>query len=250
MQDVHYIRVVSKKETHMEQSPPQVARETPPPFDFFKAAYLKEATTLTASSLPQLLTGVTLAPALSIFYHLHHHYFVHPEVLPAYPNEFAQWVGEVLGNGVVAEQLANLNLFRATTLQDVRREIAVLLAQYLTQHEESHRAPIGREFIFCRPWFVMLPSGRRAATPREFLTVLHALEYASVAYHLFAPKVAPQGARNDFAKWFAAWGYTSLATELDSFDPYLNSLQDNRSYLVELITTALSAGEEGTANYA
>ena len=234
----------------MEQSPPQVARETPPPFDFFKASYLKEATTLTASSLHQLLTGVTLAPALSVFYHLHHHYFVHPEVLPTYPNEFAHWVGEVLGNGVVAEQLANVNLFRATTLHDVRREITVLLAQYLTRHEEGHQAPVGREFIFCRPWFVVLPSGRRAATPREFLAVLRDLEYASVAYHLFAPKVAPQGARNDFARWFAAWGYGALAKQLDSFDPYLNSLQDNRSYLAELITTAVAAEETGGAAHA
>jgi hypothetical protein len=197
-----------------------------------------------------LLTGVTLAPALSVFYHLHHHYFVHPEVLPTYPNEFAHWVGEVLGNGVVAEQLANVNLFRATTLHDVRREITVLLAQYLTRHEKGHQAPVGREFIFCRPWFVVLPSGRRAATPREFLVVLRDLEYASVAYHLFAPKVAPQGARNDFARWFAAWGYGALAKQLDSFDPYLNSLQDNRSYLAELITTAVAAEETGSAAHA
>jgi hypothetical protein len=212
--------------------------------------YLKEATTLTASSLPQLLTGVTLAPTLSLFYHLHHHYFVHPEVLPPYPNEFAHWVGEVLGNGVVAEQLANVNLARAPTLPDVRREIAVLLAQYLSRQEAGPRAPRGREFIFCRPWFVVLPSGRRAATPHAFLAVLRELEYASVAYHLFAPKVAPQGARNDFARWFAAWGYGALAAQLDSFDPYLNSLHDTRSYLAELITTALAAEEPGSATHA
>ena len=100
----------------MESSTSHVQRDTLRPFQFWKAVYLLETTALKAASLPELLTGVTLAPTLSIFYHLHHHYFSHPELLPEYPNEFAQWVATELGNSVVAECLANLNLFRATNL--------------------------------------------------------------------------------------------------------------------------------------
>lgn len=213
------------------------------PFTFYTAVYLLEATTLRAASLSQLLTGVTLAPDLSIFYHLHRSFFVNPEILPEYLNEFAQWIGEVLGNGVVAERLANLNLFRAANLYEVRREISVLLADYLTHEADTRQVPAGREFIFCRPWFVILPCGRQAATPQEFLAVLRDLEYPSIAYHLFAPKVAPTGGRNDFATWFDTLGYGILAQQLDSFDPYLNSLEDNRQYLLEMVTAVIRAND-------
>ena len=40
-------------------------------------------------------------------------------------------------------------------------------------------------------------------------------------------------------------GYGSLAQQLDAFDPYLNSLEDNRAYLIELIEAALRAPEIG-----
>jgi hypothetical protein len=221
----------------------QNSRRTPPPFEFYKAAYLVEATTLKAASLSQLLTGVTLATELSIFYHLHHHFFTDPTALPEYPNEFARWVGEVLGNGVVAERLANLNLFRAANLAAVRREISVILAEYLAHNADTQQAPPGRAFIFCQPRVVVLPCGRRATTLLEFLATLRTVESESIAYHLFAPKAMPEGSRNDFAYWFDAWGYTALAQQLDSFDPYLNSLEDNRQYLLEMIAAGLDGGE-------
>ena len=52
------------------------------PFEFRKAAILVEATPMRAGSISQLLTGVTLASELSIFYHLHQHFLVDPNILP------------------------------------------------------------------------------------------------------------------------------------------------------------------------
>jgi hypothetical protein len=213
----------------MERDTEKANRPLPPPFEFCKAVYLIEATTCKAASLSQLLTGVTLAEELSIFYHLHRRFFVHLEILLEHPNDFAQWVAEELGNGVVAERLANLNLFRAPNLREVRREISVTLAEYLAHHGDERPVRPGREFIFCQPRFVILPCGCRATAPHEFLSVLHHVEGETIAYHLFAPKVGPERQRNDFATWFEAWGYSALAHQLDSFDPYLNSLEDNCS---------------------
>ena len=67
------------------------------PFEFRKAAILVEATPMRAGSISQLLTGVTLASELSIFYHLHQHFLVDPNILPEYPNDFARWVAQHLG---------------------------------------------------------------------------------------------------------------------------------------------------------
>jgi len=209
------------------------------PFEFRKAIFLVEATTLRAASISQLLTGVTLASELSIFYHLHQHFLVDPNILPEYPNDFARWVGQQLGNGEVAERLANLNLFRAANLGEVRHEITFILADYLAHTSDRRQVQDGQAFIFCQPRLVVLPCCERAATPEAFLDALRTIDVQSIAYHLFEPKVVPMGARNDFTRWFEALGYDDLANQLDTFDPYLNSLEDNRDYLVTLVGSAL-----------
>jgi len=52
------------------------------PFEFWKAAFLIEVTPFRAISLGQLLTNVTLAPEVSLFYHLHQRFFRDPDRLP------------------------------------------------------------------------------------------------------------------------------------------------------------------------
>jgi len=210
-----------------------------PPFGFWKAAFLVEVTPYWATSLGQLLTGVTLAPELSIFYHLHQRFFRDPERLPAYPNDLAAWADTVLGNAVVAERLANLNLFRSVDLGVVRREISVILAEHLQHHDAGRTVAYDERFIFCQPRLVVFHSRQQAHTPAELVEILRHIDSDAIGYHLFAPKVTPGPVANDFAAWFRQWGYTSLAQQLDAFDPYLNSLEDNRAYLLELVEMGL-----------
>jgi Family of unknown function (DUF5752) len=211
----------------------------PPPFLFWKAAFLVEVTPFWAMSLGQLLTGITLAPEMAIFYHLHQRFFRDPDRLPAYPNDLAAWADTVLGNAVVAERLANLNLIRCVNLAVVRREMSVILAEHLRHNGEGREVPWEDRFIFCQPRLVVFPSRREARTPVECVDVLRDVDSDTIGYHLFAPKIAPGPVANDFAVWFRHWGYTSLAQQLDAFDPYLNSLEDNRAYLLELVDMGL-----------
>jgi hypothetical protein len=223
---------------------------TPPsrPFEFRKAAFLVEITPFRAVSLGQLLTSVTLAPELSIFYHLHQRFFREPDRLPEYPNDFAAWADAVLGDPVLAERLANLNLFRSAELAVVRREISVILAERLQRVGDGRRAPSGAELIFCRPRLVEFGTGRRVGSPREFMDALRDVDSDSVGYHLFVPKAFTGRASNDFASWFRSQGDASLADQLDAFDPYLNSLEDNRSYLLELVEMGARQRPGGAAH--
>lgn len=217
----------------------------PRPFDFWKAAFLVEVTPYHAATVGQFLTAVTLAPEWSLFYHLHQRFFRDPERLFEYPNDFAAWAWAALGEAVVAERLANLNLFRTADLSVVRREISVILAEHLREEGDGRRAPPGEEFIFCKPRLVVFRSGRRARTPAEFLEVLRDVDSDAIGYHLFAGKIVRGPAANDFAAWFRRWGYEALAGQLDAFDPYLNSLEDNRAYLLEVVETGIRVAQAG-----
>lgn len=216
-----------------------VKSDTDAAFEFKKVAFLVEVLPYRASSLAQLLTGVTLAPDVSIFYHLHQRFFMDPDRLPEFPNDFAAWADQSLGEAVVAERLANLSLSRSLDLAMVRREISILLAEHLERNGNPHHVRPGLEFIFRKPRLVGFGSGRHAETPQQFAKVLKTIDSDSIGYHLFTPKTAPGQVANDFAAWFKARGYESLAQQLDAFDPYLNSLEDNRAYVLELIEAGL-----------
>ena len=208
------------------------------PFEFRRVAVLVEVTPCRAASVAQLLTGVTLTPESSIFYHLHHRFFRDSDQLPEYPNDFASWADAALGDSVLAERFANLNLVRARDVAAVRREISVILAERLQQAGDGKTVRPGLEFIFCLPLMVEFASGRMARTPEEFLECLRDLPSDAIGYHLFAPFAGAKGP--GFPDWFRQHGLERLADQLQTFDPYLNCLDDNRRYLVELIEAALS----------
>jgi len=215
------------------------------PFEFRKMSFLVEVTPYRACSLAELLASVTVAPEMSIFYHLHQRFFRSPDQLQEYPNDFADWTQNVLGNTTVAERLANLNLFRSVDIAVVRREISVILAEHFTHNGDGRAVPPAEAFIFCLPRLIGFSSGYRVATPQEFLETLRNVDSDVIGFHLFIPKASPGRVANDFAAWFRQLGYDSLAQQLDAFDPYLNSLEDNRAYLIELIDAAIRTAKNG-----
>jgi DNA-binding transcriptional ArsR family regulator len=151
------------------------------------------------------------------------------------------------GHGQQATRLANLNLFRAATLAEVRREISILLAEHLRSGGDRQRVTAGREFVFCQQRLVIMPCHAEASNAEEFLAALRKVEIQSVGYHLFQSRAMPSGG-NDFTRWFNGWGHTDLARQIDSFDSYLNSLEDNRTYLAEMVERWLRRREKGVGN--
>jgi len=207
------------------------------PFEFRRVAVLVEVTSCRAASVSQLLTGVTLAPDSSIFYHLHRPFFHDSNRLAEYPNDFASWADRNLGDAMLAERLANLNLVRTPDLATVRREISVILAERLQQAGDTKTVRAGLEFIFCQPLMVEFGTGRVAHSVKEFADCLRELPSDTIGYHLFAPFLAADAP--GFAQWFRDRGHERLAQQLETFDPYVNCLEDNRHYLVALLEDGL-----------
>ena len=209
------------------------------PFEFRRVAVLLEVTSCRAASVSQLLTGVTLAPDAAIFYHLHRPFFQDSDRLPSYPNDFAGWADRDLGDAMLAERLANLNLVRTPDLAAVRREISIILAERLQQAGDTKTVRPGLEFIFCEPLMVEFATGCVAHNVKDFVALLRDLPADTIGYHLFASFLAADAP--GFARWFRDQGYQALAQKLETFDPYLNCLEDNREHLVKLIDQELSA---------
>lgn len=211
------------------------------PFIFRKVVYLVEATPRRASGLDELLRCVACVDARSIGYHMHREFLAHRFVHAEYPNDFAHWVARVIGDEMLAERLANLNVFRFNSLEDLRGELAHQIAEHLTQNPAAvaERAPAGREFYFQAARTLVLDCRERAEDLRSLAASLQTVAASSIFYHLFATRFGGGDARNDFAVWIdQSLGEKELATRVGQIDPYMFSLDESRRRLIDLVAPA------------
>ena len=121
----------------------------PNPFIFRKVLYLVEAAGRRAATLDELLRAVSVVDARSIGYHMHRDFLAHKFVRSEYPNDFASWAARIIGDEILGERLASLIVFRYHSLEEVRAELARLVAEHLMGHPEAalERAPRGPGYI-------------------------------------------------------------------------------------------------------
>ncbi|MEW6733884.1 MAG: DUF5752 family protein [Acidobacteriota bacterium] len=211
------------------------------PFTFKKTNFLVEVIGLKARNLDEFLKSVSVVDRSSIYFHLHQPMLISPATQLEYPNDFAYWMAKVVGDNVLAERLANLEVFRYQDLELIRREIVSLVSQRLLAEPISRNVPDGREFVFCRMRSVVLECGLRANNLREFRDLLGKVEVSSIYHHLVEAKIRLRRGANDFTNWLKAIDKEELAVQVDSFDPYLTTLEGNRRRLLKLLDTHLSA---------
>jgi hypothetical protein len=213
------------------------------PFVFRQVVYLVESARRRAASLDELLRGVNLVPSSSISYHMHREFLDHRFVRSEWPNDFAYWVARVIGDEVLAERLANLNVFSFKNLEGLRAELARLVADHLTLFPEKavEHAPHGREFYFQANRALVMDTGARAADLSSFAAALRTVPSASIYYHLFETRFAESHRESDFAAWFErSLGMPELAARLQEVDPYMFSLEEARARLLRILGSSPS----------
>jgi hypothetical protein len=223
----------------------------PDPFIFRKVFYLVEATGRRARRLDELHRLVVVADIDAIGYHMHREFLTYKFAHTEYPNDFAYWTARVLGDEIVGERLANLRVFKHGSLSGLKAEISEIIADHLLSYPETANqvAPRGREFNLCNARKFVLTTGRIARDLPEFTGALAEVEASALYYHMFETRYDSGGAGggrrpNDFADWTRqALGLPRLADKLESFDPYMFSLEQARRALIRLCSEAQAEAE-------
>ena len=208
------------------------------PFVFRKVLYLVEATDKRAHTLDELLRGVTLVDPISISYHMHHEYLAVRFMEPEWPNDFAIWAADVLGDRILAEKLSALRVFNYRTLESLQLDLGRMLAHHLEEFPPAaaQQSPPGREFIFCVARAVVCDCNRQARTLQDFAQVLGEVESSSIYFHLFETRFAGGDRANDFSLWAReSLRMPRLAERFEAFDPYMFSLEGARKALLRII---------------
>lgn len=207
-------------------------------FDFRDAVRILRPTGKKAETLRELRDLVATASDNCIFHHTYQ-YFSKGHILE-YTNDFAQWAGESLEEGALAEMLSNIDPYSFPTVDGLRAEILRVIDYYIENFPETRKAIPGEEFYFIETISFIFPVGMKARNLAEFLMALKYIDEESIYYHFFEARVRLGQAVDDFSKWIdEVIGLQDMARKIQSIDPFMHNMQGIREHLIEIIEEGL-----------
>lgn len=219
--------------------PPQARK----PFLFSSRLNLLELTGRRARTVEELLEGLREVPEAVIYHHTHHYLQQHQYLSPEPPNDFAYWVTQILGDTVLGEKLAAIDICQFTSLEGLRQALIRGIEEHLAQGRGLGRAaPPGQEFQFVKAITFVLPTGRAATALEEFLQALQEVTINSLYYHIFEARLRLGKPSNDFSEWLEdSLGEAELARAIARLDPYTHTMEGLRQHIAELVERRLGA---------
>lgn len=206
-----------------------------PPFYFRSQAQLLQLLGYKARNPMELLDGLKIAPALSIYYHTHKFLQQHHYLSPEPPNDFAYWLTNILNLTELGEAVASVDIINCRDLDDLRKGFIEIIDNYLSKGKYVIDAPEGAEFHFISCKVFVLPTPWVANDTQEFLNAIKNINFRSLYYHVFEARLRLVDDENDFAAWFKNIGEERIAKELSKMDPYTITLQGLREKIIKVI---------------
>jgi hypothetical protein len=212
------------------------------PFRFFTRLNLTELTGLKARNLAQLLELLREVPGSSIYHHTHRFLQQHQYHSPEPPNDFAYWVTENLGEDVLGERLASIDIVQFSEIRRLRERIIEEIEVYLREEPSAQLrfAREGQEFHFMKSLSFFIPTPHVAYDLAEFAEVLKKITIDSIYFHIFEARLRVGKGMNDFSNWFSAsLDEKDLAADIARLDPYTQTLEDLRQRIIGLIESRI-----------
>jgi preprotein translocase subunit YajC len=215
----------------------QPLKKAKTPFLFNSRLNITELTGLKAKTLGGLLENLRTVPDSVIYYHTHHFLEKHHYLTPEPSNDFAVWVSDALGNDVLGEKLASVDMFEFISLGALRERFIGIIEENISDASCASRSAMdGEEFHFMKSVSVIMPTPYQAEDLREFVETLRKISLNSLYYHVFESRMRLGKGSNDFSIWLEEnLGEAELSRDIARLDPYTYSLEGLRSALIQLI---------------
>ena len=194
------------------------------------------STGLRAENLREFVEILRAAPHDVIRHHLHRAPLRHHLGAWDYPNDFAQWVSDCLGDHALAEKLAALDPYAHRDLETARERIVELLEKHMDGLPGLSFVRRGTEFHFSSSHYLALPGEREVWTLAELRDALTEVSLGSLFFHFHEARLRDPGDdSDDFSRWIhGQFGGHPVLGELSGLDFYLFSLEDLRRRIVTI----------------
>jgi hypothetical protein len=204
------------------------------PFDFYTQVHLPFLLGRRACGPLDLLEGIKTVPASSIYYHTHRFLLEHHYLAPEPSNDFAYWVGKILGMGRLGERLASIDIVSFDSIEGMRAAFVTVLTDEIGRMKRMHECQEGEEFHFMYCKTVVMPTPIHATNLSEFLEAIGHISINSLYFHFFEAPLRVGRGENDFGLWLQSIGEHELADQLRKLDPYTMNLEELRQRIIRL----------------
>lgn len=206
------------------------------PFRFNTRTHLTELTGLQARNLNELVDVLRKMPDSVVYFHTHRFLEERHYITPELSNDFAVWVSDALGDDVLGETLASVDIFAFPNLSLLRDRLVAIIEGHLSAGGDGRVAMEGREFYFMKAVGVILPTPYVAYDLREFVEALRKISLGSLYFHIFDARLRLGRELNDFSMWLEkSLSEAELGTEIARLDPYTYTLEGLRLALIQTI---------------
>lgn len=214
------------------------------PFRFCDYEGLVVVTGLRASNLRELVDMIRRVPGEILHHHLFRSFLVHRYGTWDWPNDFATWAAETLGDRSLAEKLAAMEPFTHEDIGKAREAIVDLLEEHLDGLAVIPWARPGFEFHFASGHFLELAGEREAWTVGELREGIAHAPLSSLYFHFHEARLRGDGSdTDDYARWLEGqFGPSPVVDRLRRLDFYFYSLEELRQRVLQTLDEG-SAGE-------
>jgi len=204
------------------------------PFEFMQCVSIHKSTGKKAANLRGLRDVIAEASDDSI---VHHNYqYFQKGRMREYTNDFAEWVGDCLGEKTLAEHLSNIDPYDYKEIGALRDEMLGLIDAYLERFPNPKEAMPGDEFYFNETVTLIFPVGIRARNLAEFFAAIKYIEEDCIYYHFYEARIRLGRGNDDFSRWFEdTLGEKDLAVKIRAVDPLMYSVEQIRTFIAGLV---------------
>jgi len=204
-------------------------------FHFYTRLNQTELLGKKARNLVELLEGIKSVPDSSIYHHTHRFIQQHHYMSPQPPNDFADWITDVLNEDALGEKMASVDVIEFQKIKGLRKKFIEILSDYLKENKKVRDCPDNQEFHFMACRTFVLPTTYVARSVKQFRQILKKVSIHSLYFHIFEARMRLEKKDNDFSRWLRDLGERSLASKISKLDPYSYTLEALRKEIISII---------------
>lgn len=212
------------------------------PFVVLDCSLARMPTGRSCSNLRELLDAVRTIPDMVIEHHMVRCALEDHFDLYEFPNDFAHWCWEMLGDRVLAEKLGLVDPYQHQSADSLRAELVNVIEERTWELDRVPWCRPGLELQIMGSRLVAYDTGLRFSTPAAMAEALPYLSLRSFFYHMHNARRRSPGQTDDFSDWFeASDAEPALVKQVRSLDVQFLNLNQVRDQIIAAFRDHLPA---------
>ena len=207
----------------------------PEPFALFDCSLARYAIGRSCLNLRELLDAIQVVPDIVLDQHMRRCVLADHFELNEFPNDFARWSWDALGDRALAEQLSLVDPYQLSGHAELRKALSEVIEARLWGIERVPWCRPGLELHLTGSRLIAYDTGERFPTLTALAEALHQMSPRSLFYHVHEAHVRRNGASDDFSAWLESLGAdAALIAQIRAIDFYFLNLSQLRGEFLDI----------------